>query len=162
MLQSVGTFSALCLCSLFSELNPPGCWLESTLWDGCIQLPHWRQRIREWARCLKPSRRLFWGGLGPGPGSAASLPLPLASLKERAAQQSIGGPGLWDAADCCLMLALGWWFERLLKSVEMSETSAVSAWCPLPTFLFYVFLCVWALRSCLSHLPALWSRVGAT
>lgn len=106
---------------------------------------------------------LLGGSSGEGRGQGLALLAPclchLQALKER---KSVSGPGLWHAADWCLTLALGWWFEGLLKSVEVSETSAVSTWCPLLTFLFYVFLGLWALPSCLPHLPALRSRVGTT
>ena len=75
------------------------------------------------------------------------MALPLPSLEgESSIAKSTGGPGLWHAAVYCLVLALGWWFEGLLKAVEMSETSAVSfADLPIlhfPLCLSYVFLSV--------------------
>lgn len=111
---------------------------------------------------------LLGGGSGEGWGPGLALLVPylchLQALTERASRtaKSFSGPGLWHAADWCLMLALGWWFEGLLKSVDVSETSAVSTLCPLLTFLFDVFLSAWALPSCLSRLPALRSRLGTT
>lgn len=115
-------------------------------------------------RCLKSSGRWFWGGLGPRPGSPGSLPLSLASLdgESEPHSKSFSGPGLWHAADWCLMLALGWWFEGLLKSVDVSETSAVSTLCPLLTFLFDVFPPVPELCLLVCRLPALRSRLGTT
>lgn len=97
--------------------------------------------------CPNSNRKQFWGGLGPGPGSPGSLALPLPSLEgERSIAEGIGGPGLRHAAVYCLVLALGWWFEGLLKAVEMSETSALSfADLPIlhfPLCLSYVFLSV--------------------
>lgn len=75
------------------------------------------------------------------------MALPLPSLEgERSIAESIGAPGLCHAAVYCLVPALGWWFEGLLKAVEMSETSAVSfADLPIlhfPLCLSYVFLSV--------------------